>query len=138
MKVTEQIDALVTLSANPVHYLIVPRVLAGVIVLPLLTLFTDLVAIFGGMLVAFLEMGLNETQYIETTLRMLTISDINNGLIKSVVFGLLITLIASFEGFRTKGGAEGVGKSTTRSVVMICMSILFFDYVLTSLLTTSF
>ena len=67
MKVTEQIDALVTLSANPVHYLIVPRVLAGVIVLPLLTLFTDLVAIFGGMLVAFLEMGLNETQYIETT-----------------------------------------------------------------------
>ncbi len=138
MKVTEQIDALVTLSANPVHYLIVPRVLAGVIVLPLLTLFTDLVAILGGMLVAFLEMGLNEAQYIETTLRMLTISDINNGLIKSVVFGLLITLIASFEGFRTKGGAEGVGKSTTRSVVMICMSILFFDYVLTSLLTTNF
>jgi phospholipid/cholesterol/gamma-HCH transport system permease protein len=127
MKVTEQIDALITLSANPVHYLIVPRVLAGIIVLPLLTLFTDLVAILGGMLVAFYEMGFNKAQYIDTTLRMLTFSDIYNGLIKSVVFGLLITLIASFEGFRTQGGAEGVGKSTTRSVVMICMSILFFD-----------
>ena len=137
MKVTEQIDALVTLSTNPVHYLIVPRVLAGVIVLPILTLFTDFVAILGGMVVAFFEMGLNETQYIETTLRILQVRDVNNGLIKALVFGLLITLIASFEGFRTKGGAEGVGKSTTRSVVMICMSILFFDYVLTSLLTTS-
>jgi phospholipid/cholesterol/gamma-HCH transport system permease protein len=138
MKVTEQIDALVTLSSNPVHYLIVPRVLAGLVVLPLLTIFTDFVAIMGGMAVAIFEMGMNEAQYIETTLLMITMADVNHGVIKSVVFGLLITLIASFQGFRTRGGAEGVGKTTTRSVVLICMSILFFDYLLTSLMTKGF
>jgi len=138
MKVTEQIDALVTLSSNPVHYLIVPRVLAGIVVLPILTLFTDVVAILGGMAVAFFELGMNEKQYIDTTIDMLTIEDINVGIVKSIAFGILITLIASFQGFRTRGGAEGVGKSTTRSVVLICMSILFFDYILSSLMTTSF
>ena len=138
MKVTEQIDALVTLSTNPVHYLIVPRVLAGVLVLPILTIFTDFVAIIGGMVVAILEMDMNSAQYIETTLSMLTMDDVNSGIIKSIIFGLLIALIASFQGFRTRGGAEGVGKTTTRSVVLICMSILFFDYVLTSLMTSGF
>ncbi|MDR2733843.1 MAG: ABC transporter permease [Spirochaetota bacterium] len=136
MKVTEQIDALITLSSNPVHYLIVPRVLAGIVVLPILTLFTDVVAILGGMAVAFFELGMNEMQYIDTTIDMVSMTDINVGVVKSVVFGVLITLIASFQGFRTQGGAEGVGKSTTRSVVLICMSILFFDYILSSVMTT--
>ena len=135
MKVTEQIDALVTLSTNPVHFLIVPRVLAGIIVLPLLTLFTDFVAVMGGMMVGILELGVSEGQYIDATLSMIGMVDINVGVVKSFVFGLLITLIASFQGFRTKGGAEGVGKSTTRAVVFICMSILFFNYVLSSLMT---
>jgi len=138
MKVTEQIDALVTLSSDPVHYLIVPRVLAGVLVLPLLTLFTDFVAILGGTIVAIFELGINETQYIETSLSMLEVFDVTSGVIKSVIFGMLITLIASFQGFRTRGGAEGVGKSTTRSVVLICMSILFFDYILSSFMTSSY
>jgi phospholipid/cholesterol/gamma-HCH transport system permease protein len=81
---------------------------------------------------------MNEKQYIDTTIDMLSMEDINVGIVKSVAFGVLITLIASFQGFRTRGGAEGVGKSTTRSVVLICMSILFFDYILSSIMTTGF
>lgn len=138
MKVTEQIDALVTLSASPVHYLVVPRVLAGIIMLPVLTIFTDFVAIIGGMFVALYELKLNAAQYIRVTLQFLTMPDVMTGLVKSVVFGIIITLLASYHGFETRGGAEGVGKATTRAVVSICMNILFFDYILTSLLTTSF
>jgi len=136
MNVTEQLDALTTLSTNPINYLVVPRVLAGMIVLPLLTIFTDIVAIIGGLLVATLELGLNKAQYISTTLQFLNMEFINTGLIKSVFFGLIITLLSSFEGFRSEGGAEGVGKSTTKSVVFICMTILFADYFLTSILST--
>lgn len=138
MKVTEQLDALVTLSTDPVHYLVVPRVLAGLVMLPILTIFTDLIALTGGMLVSVYELGLNQAQYIHMTRRFLTMPDVVNGLIKSAIFGILITLLACYEGFRTRGGAEGVGKSTTRAVVVISMSILFFDYILTSILTTSF
>jgi phospholipid/cholesterol/gamma-HCH transport system permease protein len=135
MRVTEQIDALRTLSTDPVQYLVVPRVLAGLLMLPILTLITDAVAIIGGMLVAFYELGLNETQYIDLSFRFMTLRDVTDGLVKSVAFGLLITLLACFEGFRTGGGAEGVGRATTRAVVAICMSILFADYALTSLMT---
>ena len=136
MKVTEQLDALTTLSANPIHYLVVPRVLAGIIMLPILTLITDIVGILGGMFVAINEIGLNQANYVNMTLQFLTMADVYNGLIKSVVFGIIITTIASYEGFKTMGGAEGVGRATTRSVVTICMAILFFDYIVTSVLTT--
>jgi len=134
MKVTEQIDALHTLSEDPVHYLVLPRIIAGTIMVPVLTVFTDMVAILGGSFVAIYELGINQTQYIDVSLQFLTMKAISDGLIKSAVFGFLITSIACFEGFRTGGGAEGVGKATTKAVVVICMSILLFDYILTSLL----
>lgn len=138
MKVTEQVDALVTLSADPVHYLVLPRVLAGIVMLPVLTAFVDLVAILGGMVVSIGELGLNADQYLDITRKFLTMADINNGLIKSAVFGFLIALLSCHEGLKTRGGAEGVGRSTTRAVVVTCMSILFFDYLLTSFLTSAF
>lgn len=136
MKVTEQLDALVTLSEDPVHYLVLPRVISGIVMVPVLTIFTDMVAILGGSFVAIWELGINQQQYIDVSLEFLTMKAITDGLIKSAAFGFLITIIASFEGFRTRGGAEGVGMATTRAVVVICMSILFFDYLLTTLLTT--
>ena len=135
MKVTEQIDALHTLSEDPVHYLVLPRIIAGTIMVPILTILTDMVAILGGSFVAIYELQINQTQYIDVSLQFLTMKAITDGLIKSAVFGFLIASIASFEGFRTGGGAEGVGRATTKSVVVICMSILLFDYLLTSLLT---
>lgn len=138
MKVTEQIDALYTLSADPVQYLVLPRLIAGVVMLPVLTIFTDFVAIIGGMVVGVFELGVNETQYLHTTLDFISMNDVSIGLIKSVVFGIIITLLSSYQGFRTGGGAEGVGKSTTRAVVVVSMSILFWDYVLTSMLSDAF
>lgn len=138
MKVTEQIDALYTLSADPIKFLVVPRVLAGFIMLPVLTIFTDFVAIIGGMLVGVLELGVNETQYLRTTLDFISMKDVSIGLIKSLVFGIIITLLSSYQGFRTGGGAEGVGKATTRAVVIVSMSILFWDYALSSLLSDLF
>ena len=138
MKVTEQIDALVTLSCSPVHFLVVPRVLAGMVMLPVLTIFTNFIAIIGGYVVSVYELNLNASQYMKTTLDFLEFGDVAFGLLKAFVFGIVITLLASYHGFKTAGGAEGVGKATTKAVVSICMSILFFDYVLTSLFTVSF
>jgi phospholipid/cholesterol/gamma-HCH transport system permease protein len=134
MRVTEQIDALETLATNPIKYLIVPRFIAGVLMLPALAAVADITGIIGGY---FVTVGLFETSsivYWKRTWDYLEVSDIYNGLIKSGFFGASIALISCYKGFYTKGGAEGVGKATTGAVVLSSMTILISDYFLSALL----
>jgi len=134
MRVTEQIDALVTLATNPIHYLIVPRFLAGLIMLPVLTICADMVGIAGGYIVSTRILGANPVIYIRRTRDFLELGDVFNGLFKSAVFGMAIAIISCYAGFYTVGGAEGVGKATTRAVVISSMLILISDYIMTALL----
>lgn len=134
MKVTEQIDALWTLATNPYNYLVVPRLLAATIMMPLLTLFADGVGIWGGYLVSVGLMGQNPQVYINGTWHGLIASDVFGGMFKATVFGFLVAIVCCHFGFATKGGAEGVGKSTTRSVVFSFVAILIADFFLTRLL----
>ncbi|MBI3795240.1 MAG: ABC transporter permease [Nitrospinae bacterium] len=134
MRVTEQIDALYTLAANPVKYLVVPRVIAGTIMMPLLTALGDLVGIFGGFIVGVILLGANPVVYMEKTFEFMELNDVFSGLFKSMVFGFIISIVGCYEGFYTEGGAEGVGSATTKSVVMGFMGIFLANYVLTALL----
>jgi phospholipid/cholesterol/gamma-HCH transport system permease protein len=134
MKVTEQIDALWTLATNPVKYLVVPRFLAGAIIMPCLVLIADIVGIFGGYLVAVKYVGVSSYSYMENTFRYLDLGDIYGGLIKSVVFGMIIAIVSCHEGYNATGGAEGVGQATTRAVVTSCVMVLISDYFLTAIL----
>jgi phospholipid/cholesterol/gamma-HCH transport system permease protein len=132
MRVTEQIDALETLATNPVKYLIVPRFIAGILMLPALTIVADITGITGGY---FVTVGLFKTSsivYWNRTWDFLEMSDIYNGLIKAAFFGASISLISCYEGFYTRGGAEGVGKATTGAVVLSSMTILISDYFLSA------
>jgi phospholipid/cholesterol/gamma-HCH transport system permease protein len=133
MQVTEQIDALYTLATNPIKYLIVPRFLASVIVMPILTLFADVVGILGGYLVSVNLLGSNPTIYIRRTFDYLDLEDFYTGLLKSVVFGMIIAIVGCYQGFHTQGGAEGVGKATTKAVVMSSLLILIANYFITAL-----
>lgn len=135
MKVTEQVDALKTLSADPVKYLAVPRYVAFTLMLPLLTVFADLTGWLGGLLVAVARLGSSSTLYIEQSLSALTMSDVSGGLIKAFFFGAFIALVSCRQGFATEGGAEGVGRATTNAVVYSFMVVLVSDYFLTALLT---
>jgi phospholipid/cholesterol/gamma-HCH transport system permease protein len=134
MRVTEQIDALEVLATDPVHYLVVPRVWATTVMLPLLVALADAVGIVGGYLVAVVLLGANPVSYIDNTFRFMDASDVSSGLIKAAVFGLLIALIGCQQGYYARGGAEGVGRATTRSVVLASMAILISDFFLTKLL----
>jgi phospholipid/cholesterol/gamma-HCH transport system permease protein len=134
MRVTEQIDALVTLSANPVQYLSVPRFLACFVMTPVLTVLTDIVGVLGGAFIAYFGLGITIDKYIENILQNLGVMDFLSGLLKSLFFGVEIAIIACYQGFNTTGGAEGVGKSTIQSVVKSSMTILISDYFLTYLL----
>ena len=132
MRVTEQIDALVTMAVNPVKYLVVPRILAGVLMFPLLTIITDFVGVIGGYVVGVQLLGINPGVYIGRTIDFVQVSDIFAGLYKSLVFGLITTLVACFNGFYTSGGAEGVGRAATASVVTGSVLILVSDYIMSS------
>ncbi|MCX8021225.1 MAG: ABC transporter permease [Syntrophorhabdaceae bacterium] len=134
MRVTEQIDALVVMSLNPIKYLVVPRVVASVIMLPVLTVISDFIGIVGGYIVGVKLLGINEGAFIHRMTKYLELEDIYNGLIKAAFFGLILSIISCYKGFFTKGGAEGVGRSTTEAVVLSSLSILVFDYILTSLM----
>ena len=134
MQVTEQVDALYTLAANPVKYLAVPRFLAFTFMLPLLTIFADLVGWAGGLFVSSLKFT-SSTVYIESTRTSLETGDIMGGLIKALFFGAIIAVVSCRQGFATTNGAEGVGKATTNAVVFSFMFILISDYFLTALLT---
>ena len=134
MQVTEQIDALYTLAVNPVKYLIVPRLLAAFIMMPVLVIFADLIGITGGYIVSVNILGNNPYIYMERTWSYLEFNDIYSGLLKACVFGIIIATVSCYQGFYTQGGAEGVGKATTRSVVAASVSIMISDYFLTKLL----
>jgi phospholipid/cholesterol/gamma-HCH transport system permease protein len=133
MQVTEQIDALYTLATNPIKYLIVPRFLASLIVMPILTVFADGLGILGGYLVSVNLLGSNPTIYVRRTFDYLDLEDIYIGLFKAGIFGMIIAVIGCYQGFNTQGGAEGVGKSTTRAVVMSSLLILIANYFITAL-----
>ncbi len=133
MKVTEQIDALKTLSINPFKYIISPRVLAGIVIMPFLVLIADIIGVFGGFLIGTTELGFNPYMYIKSTYDNLLIADVIVGLVKASVFGGIITLMGCYYGYYTEGGAEGVGKSTTNAVVYSSILILIANYLLTAL-----
>ncbi len=128
MRVTEQIDALYTLAVNPVHYLIVPRFISSLIMLPILTMLADGLGILGGYLVVTKVYLLNPNVYLRASFNYLEYDDVYSGLIKSAVFGVAIAIVGCYKGFYTKGGAEGVGKATTSAVVISMMLILILDY----------
>lgn len=132
MAITEQLDALRTLCINTWQYLIVPRIVASVLVLPFLALFSMLCGTIGGYIVTVYALNLNGEQYINGIQRYLELSDINNGLIKSAVFGLIFSWVGCYKGFYTTGGARGVGNSTTKSVVIASIMILIANYFLTA------
>ena len=134
MRVTEQIDAMFTMGVNPVRHLVVPRIVAGLTMLPLLAIVTDFVGVVGGYLIGVKLLGINPGVYIGRTIDFVNVDDIMYGLTKSFFFGIIITLVASFEGFNTTGGAEGVGRAATNAVVLSCVLILISDYMLTSLM----
>lgn len=132
MAITEQIDALRTLCINVWQYLVVPRIVASTIILPFLTLFAMLCGVIGGYVVSVHVLNLNGEQYIAGIKKYLELSDINNGLIKSGVFGFILSWVGSYKGFYTSGGARGVGTSTTQSVVIGSIMILIANYFLTA------
>lgn len=134
MRVTEQLDALKALATDPVQYLFVPRVIAGVVMLPLLTILGDALGIYGGYLVGVKLMEANPTIYMNNTYQFLQLNDLWSGVIKSGVFGLILTLTGCVHGYYTSGGAEGVGRSTTSAVVNASLIILLTDFFLTKIL----
>ena len=133
MKVTEQIDALMTLAADPVRFLVVPRFLAMLVALPILTLWSDAVGILGGFLIGTMKLGILPSLYWKMTTLPLMFKDLASGLLKAFIFGIIICVVSCFEGFRTEGGAEGVGRSTTAAVVTSFTLIIAADCLCTAL-----
>ncbi len=133
MRVTDQIDALSTLSTNPMKYLVTPRLLAGAIALPLLVVVADILGVLGGFIIATLKLGFNSPTYLHNTLSFVQTQDVVSGLVKASVFGFLIALMGCYQGYHSRGGAEGVGSATTAAVVAASVLILGFDYVLTEM-----
>ena len=134
MKVTEQIDALRAMAIHPVRYLVVPRVVAAVVMLPVITVFSDAIAIFGGYVVAITSIGVTPNTYTQSLKDFFLLKDLWSGLIKAFVFGGIIGTMGCYYGFATEGGAEGVGMATTRAVVASCVLVLISDYVLANVL----
>jgi phospholipid/cholesterol/gamma-HCH transport system permease protein len=133
MRVTDQIDALSTLSTNPMKYLVAPRLLAGILALPLLVVVADILGVMGGYLIATLKLGFNPATYLASTMNFMQTMDVVSGLAKAAVFGFLIALMGCFQGYNSRGGAQGVGAATTNAVVAASILILAFDYLLTEL-----
>ncbi len=134
MRVTEQIDALTTLATNPIKYLVVPRLVAAVISMPVLVAIADSIGVFGGYVVSTQSLGFSGGIYLKNTVDFVTNQDVSSGLIKAAVFGFIIALMGCYNGFHSKGGAQGVGAATTNAVVSSSILILAANYVLTSIL----
>ena len=134
MKVTEQIDALTTLATNPIKYLVVPRLIAAVVCMPVLVGIADSIGVFGGYVVATQSLGFSGGIYLKNTVDFATQQDIVSGLIKAGAFGFIIALMGCYNGFNSKGGAQGVGNATTSAVVSSLILILAANYLLTTLL----
>ena len=131
MRVTEQIDALSTLATNPYKYLVAPRLLAGMVMLPCCVLVADIIGVFGGYLVAVHKLDFNPAVYLKNTWQFLEFIDVVSGLVKAAVFGFLIALMGCYHGYYSKGGAQGVGAATTNAVVSASILILASNYLIT-------
>lgn len=132
MQVTEQIDALESFAANPIKYLVVPRFLALTIMLPILTLYADIIGILGGYFICVYKLGISSSMYMRVTFDALLSKDLFSGLLKAVSFGMIIALVSCYEGFDVEGGAEGVGRAATHSVVNTFIMIIAADCVFTA------
>lgn len=133
MRVTEQIDALTTLSTNPIKYLVVPRIIAGLTMLPLLVLVGDVIGIFGGYVIGVFKLDFNPALYIQKTYNFLEYIDVISGLVKAAVFGFVVTLLGCYMGYHSSGGAQGVGAATTNAVVASAILILILNYLISQL-----
>lgn len=133
MRVTDQIDALITLSTNPIKYLVVPRIVAATLMLPLLVLVADILGVLGGFTVGVLKLDFHPSTYMARTWEYLEFQDVFSGLVKAAVFGFIIALMGCYQGYHSKGGAQGVGAATTNAVVSASILILTFNYVITEL-----
>ncbi len=134
MKVTEQVDALRAMAVNPVRFLVVPRVVSAIVMLPVLTIFANAIAIFGGFVVSVTTVGVTPHVYVSGLKDFFYLKDLFSGLLKAVFFGASIGWMGCYHGFQTEGGAEGVGLATTRAVVSSCVLVLVIDYVLANVL----
>jgi len=133
MAVTEQVDALQTLGSNPIKYLVVPRFLSLTVMLPVLTIFANAIGIYGGYLIGVYRLSIRSSLYMNMTFQTLVYKDLYTGLIKTIFFGMIIAMVACYEGLNVRGGAEGVGKATTRSVVNTFILIIAADCFFTAL-----
>jgi phospholipid/cholesterol/gamma-HCH transport system permease protein len=133
MRVTEQIDALTTLSTDPFKYLVWPRLLAGFLMLPLLVIVADVIGVFGGYVVGIYKLGFGPFEYINNTFEFLETEDVVSGLVKAAVFGFLVALMGCYQGYHSEGGAQGVGAATTKAVVSASILILTANYIVTEL-----
>lgn len=133
MRVTEQIDAMTTLSVNPFKYLIAPRIFAGTVMLPCLVLVGDIVGVFGGYMISVYHLGFAPARYLSQTYEILKTIDVTSGLVKAAVFGLIVTLMGCYHGYHSQRGAQGVGSATTNAVVSASILILIFNFLLTQM-----
>ena len=131
MRVTEQIDALVTLSTDPFEYLVVPRLIAAVLTLPLLVLVANIIGVYGGFIIATERLNFNTATYLQVTVDFLERSDVVSSLVKAGVFGFIVALMGSYHGYRSSGGAQGVGRATTDAVVSAFIMILLANLIIT-------
>jgi phospholipid/cholesterol/gamma-HCH transport system permease protein len=131
MRVTDQIDAMTTLSTDPLRYLVLPRLLAGAVTMPALVLIADIIGVFGGFLVGTYSFNFNPQTYLTQTEQYLTTIDVVSGLVKAAVFGFIVALMGCYQGYHSQGGAEGVGEATTHAVVSASILILLSDYFMT-------
>ena len=133
MRVTEQIDALSTLSTDPMRYLVFPRLLAGFLMLPMLVLVADVIGVMGGYIVGVHKLGFGPVEYLNKTFEFLETQDVVSGLVKAAVFGFLVALMGCFQGYNSGRGAQGVGTATTRAVVSASILILTANYIVTEI-----
>jgi phospholipid/cholesterol/gamma-HCH transport system permease protein len=134
MKVTEQIDAMRAMGINPIRYLVVPRIVAATFMLPIVVIFADAIAVFGGYVVGVTSIGVSTHSYVASIKQFFFMKDLFSGLLKAVIFGGIIGTMGCHYGLETKGGAEGVGVATTRAVVSSCVLVLISDYILANVL----
>ncbi|MBT3932023.1 MAG: ABC transporter permease [Rhodospirillaceae bacterium] len=137
MRGTEQIDALTTLSTNPYKYLVAPRLIAAIAMLPLLVLVADVIGVLGGFLVSVYDFGFNPTTYLKSTWDSLDSTGFVSGLVKAAVFGFLVALMGTYHGYHSKGGAQGVGQATTNAVVSASILLLLFNFIITAVFFAS-
>jgi phospholipid/cholesterol/gamma-HCH transport system permease protein len=136
MRISEQIDALQTLCIDPMQYLVVPRVLAGTLILPFLSMFCSFFGIIAGYITSVYVLDVNSETYMQAIRSYVEMSDIINGLYKAIIFGFILSIVATYKGYITRGGAKGLGLSTTQSVVYSNVTVIIADYILTSLMFT--